>query len=281
MLTIDPEAMVRFLTFVSVLVSLSGGFALAQSCPGDCNEDSVVNISEIIRVVALSLRTTSAACDAADENKDGHVSVAEVIKAVNAASWGCFVTPPTRTPTPRFTTTPTSTPTQPVPTRTPKPTRTKTNTRTRTPTPTRRPTPPFGCPTDLTDTESEVVCVFEGSYNDSCGPRTYRLSLGFVNSRLHLVQHPSPTLFFRVQPTSEHSAQLVDFDTFCPFRRPFEFEGEVLVSEDGRSVRIDFEPFLTAGRCEFDIYRGEFIGVEPSRFDQIPGFAVTGCFQLG
>jgi 6-phosphogluconolactonase (cycloisomerase 2 family) len=99
------------------------------ACPGDCNRNGEVVISELVLSVniALGLQPITR-CGETDGNGDQVVSIDELIRAVNAAQTGCPDTPtPTAspppgipTPTPTATTTPTPSP-HPTPTDTPPP----------------------------------------------------------------------------------------------------------------------------------------------------------------
>ncbi len=61
-----------------------------SGCPGDCNDDGRVTISELVAAVNIALGNQSIdACPSADENEDGRVTVSELIRAVNSALVGC------------------------------------------------------------------------------------------------------------------------------------------------------------------------------------------------
>jgi len=79
----------------------------AAQCPGDCGDDGVVSINELIRAVNIALgRGALEECQAADVNRDGAVRITELVAAVNAALGGC---PPAPSPTPTATATATVT----------------------------------------------------------------------------------------------------------------------------------------------------------------------------
>jgi hypothetical protein len=62
----------------------------APACPGDCNGDRSVDVSEIVTAVNILLGFTERnSCGAADRNSDGAITVDEVIQAVQAALEGC------------------------------------------------------------------------------------------------------------------------------------------------------------------------------------------------
>jgi len=59
-------------------------------CPADCNGDCQVSIGELIRAVQISLGETEISqCAAADRDRNGSVSIAELITAVGSALTGC------------------------------------------------------------------------------------------------------------------------------------------------------------------------------------------------
>jgi hypothetical protein len=59
-------------------------------CVGDCNDDSMVTITEIIKGVNIALDALPLeACSAFDSSADGRVTIPEIIEAVNHALEGC------------------------------------------------------------------------------------------------------------------------------------------------------------------------------------------------
>jgi hypothetical protein len=59
-------------------------------CVGDCNEDDLVTVDEIIRMVSIALGVDELTrCPAADADGNTEVSVDEIIAAVNNALDGC------------------------------------------------------------------------------------------------------------------------------------------------------------------------------------------------
>ncbi len=59
-------------------------------CPGDCNGDGDVSISELVRAVNIALGAAAAeTCRAADVNGDGRVAINELVAAVGTALTGC------------------------------------------------------------------------------------------------------------------------------------------------------------------------------------------------
>ncbi|MGD0948676.1 MAG: hypothetical protein ABSA52_14770 [Candidatus Binatia bacterium] len=86
----------------------------ASGCVGDCNNDGVVTIDEIITGIDIALGNADvSACENFDANDDGLVTVDELLTAVNNALNGCPEVPATATPRPTNTSLPTSTPAQP------------------------------------------------------------------------------------------------------------------------------------------------------------------------
>jgi RHS repeat-associated protein len=66
-----------------------GGF---NGVSGDCNQDAVVTIDELVRSVGIALGLQALAnCQAADVNSDGRVTIDELIRAVNVALNGARV----------------------------------------------------------------------------------------------------------------------------------------------------------------------------------------------
>ena len=69
----------------------------ASGCVGDCNEDGVLTIDELILCADIALRARSVeACPLADANEDGRVAIDEVVQAVDNTLNGC---PPPSLPT--------------------------------------------------------------------------------------------------------------------------------------------------------------------------------------
>ncbi len=61
-----------------------------EGCPGDCDGNGVVTVSELVRGVNIALGTLDLLqCPAVDLNGDGTVAINELIAAVNAALAGC------------------------------------------------------------------------------------------------------------------------------------------------------------------------------------------------
>lgn len=59
-------------------------------CAGDCNQDRAVTVDELMKDIDVALgRTAWAACRFADLDRDGQVTVDEVVQAVRAALDGC------------------------------------------------------------------------------------------------------------------------------------------------------------------------------------------------
>ena len=64
--------------------------ALLVACPGDCNSDREVKISEVVRGVNIALGLTNAqTCPGMDSGGNGSVEVNEIVRAVNALLIGC------------------------------------------------------------------------------------------------------------------------------------------------------------------------------------------------
>lgn len=62
----------------------------AVACAGDCNDNGLVAIDELVRGVNIALdRTAVEMCPNSDQNRDGSVTVNELVLAVNNALRGC------------------------------------------------------------------------------------------------------------------------------------------------------------------------------------------------
>ena len=67
-------------------VPLAGSASGVNGVTGDCNQDAVVTINELVRSVAIALGQQALGnCQAADANGDARVSIDELIRAVNVA----------------------------------------------------------------------------------------------------------------------------------------------------------------------------------------------------
>lgn len=61
-----------------------------HACPGDCNGDGTVTVTERVTMVNVSLGSAPLAdCEAGDLNHDGEITVDDLIRAVNAALTLC------------------------------------------------------------------------------------------------------------------------------------------------------------------------------------------------
>lgn len=92
--------------------------AQAVVCRGDCDGDSNVTVTELMKLIRIALGMDAVApCGDGDANNDGRITVEELVLGVNNALAGCgFSTrtpavtpPPSHTPAPPATQTPTST----------------------------------------------------------------------------------------------------------------------------------------------------------------------------
>lgn len=73
----------------------------ASACVGDCDDNGLVSINDLIAMVGIALgEAATSRCPAGDANGDGQVSIAEIVQAVNNALDGCNAPPHTPTPTP-------------------------------------------------------------------------------------------------------------------------------------------------------------------------------------
>jgi len=101
----------RWQSVLAVLALFCFAANARGECPGDCNEDGLVTVDEILCAVGVSLgtRLLDSCCPSMDINGDGQITVDEIIALVNIALNGC---PPSPTPSEPFGT-PSPTPTLP------------------------------------------------------------------------------------------------------------------------------------------------------------------------
>jgi hypothetical protein len=80
----------------STLTSTPTETATVVPCVGDCNDDGIVTVDEILTLVNIALGNTPVTmCDAGDANGDNQITVDEILAAVNAALNGCGRPTPT------------------------------------------------------------------------------------------------------------------------------------------------------------------------------------------
>lgn len=66
--------------------------AVAQTCVGDCNNDGVVTVNELITMVTVALGTADVtACASGDRDGDGAITVDEILKAVDLLLGGTAI----------------------------------------------------------------------------------------------------------------------------------------------------------------------------------------------
>jgi len=57
---------------------------------GDCDHSLTVTINEVVIMVDIALETSDvSACTVGDQNRDGAISIDEILTAVNNALHGC------------------------------------------------------------------------------------------------------------------------------------------------------------------------------------------------
>lgn len=78
---------------VASVLALGRTSPAGATCLGDCDGSGTVTVGELVTGVNVALGAASVdACDAIDENRDGQVSIAELIRAVAFLLEGCPVT---------------------------------------------------------------------------------------------------------------------------------------------------------------------------------------------
>ena len=61
-----------------------------ETCAGDCNNDGMVTVAELVTAVGIALDNAPvSACTAVDTNADGRVTVDELVRAVQSLLNGC------------------------------------------------------------------------------------------------------------------------------------------------------------------------------------------------
>ena len=59
-------------------------------CPGDCDGGGAVTVEELIAMVSVAIGTSPiSACAAGDSNRDGQITIDEIVVAVNKDLNGC------------------------------------------------------------------------------------------------------------------------------------------------------------------------------------------------
>jgi hypothetical protein len=62
----------------------------STSCPGDCDESGGVDVAEMLAAVNAALGDSPVdSCTAADVNRDGQITIDEILSAVQSAMMGC------------------------------------------------------------------------------------------------------------------------------------------------------------------------------------------------
>ena len=60
------------------------------TCPGDCDEDGVVSVAELVALANVALvRESISACPGGDANEDGLLTIEELVLSVASAVRGC------------------------------------------------------------------------------------------------------------------------------------------------------------------------------------------------
>ena len=137
-----PKFPVRCFPLILSLMIAALPIRSRAACPGDCDGDARVVVSEVVRLVSIALeQLPESSCPAGDVNGDQMITVEEIVGAVNSIFEGCppllpspttsTTATPSPTPTPTATTAPSATASAPF---SPTPTLALTQTATSTPT---------------------------------------------------------------------------------------------------------------------------------------------------
>jgi len=67
----------------TLLAAVAPGRVAGQACVGDCGQDGLVTVDELVTMVNIALGSTETSeCTAGDTNQDGEITVNEIIAAV-------------------------------------------------------------------------------------------------------------------------------------------------------------------------------------------------------
>lgn len=130
----------RTITPTPSVTASSSATPTSTPCVGTCHSEGVVSVDDVVAMLTVALGSDDPGrCPSGDGDRNGTITVEEVLAAITNALYGCGVPPPTHTNTPTHTRTVTRTPSR-TSTRPETPTSTRTGTATRTPLPTLSPT---------------------------------------------------------------------------------------------------------------------------------------------
>ena len=90
----------------AALLLLPAARGRADQCVGDCDNNGVVGINELVMMVNIALGNASLSQCAVDTDGDGEISIAELVSGTRSALRGCTSTQATPTPTPSGSQTP-------------------------------------------------------------------------------------------------------------------------------------------------------------------------------
>lgn len=94
------KACIVTLAALVVAGALAGSTAVHAQCTGDCNRDGEVTVDELVRGTNIALGSNDVStCSMMDANSDAEVTIDEIVTAVSLALSGCGPTAPTPTAT--------------------------------------------------------------------------------------------------------------------------------------------------------------------------------------
>jgi hypothetical protein len=196
----------------------------------------------VFLLVAAMAGSAAAQC-CGDCNGDGHVTIDELITAVNNALSDCGAATPTPPPTSTATV---------IPTDTQRPTVT--------------PTPVPHCP--FTFSDSGNLCTFSGRFNRGCGSELGSLLISngsLVTVAIDTMLDTTPVLLFGAQVDSPTSATLTSWST-DNFETTHLTSGVIQLADNGTSLIIfPNDPPLMILSCNFVQYVGAYTGSARAR----------------
>jgi len=228
---------------LALFAGVAGGPAAARAqCAGDCNDNGVVAINELILAVNISLELRSLDdCRAADANMNGAVAINELILAVNNSLNGC---PMAGSPTP--------TPTLSEPTATP----------------TESPTPPEGCGDGVVDIPGGETCDDGNTVEGDACP---------ANCRIATCEASGATVDLDINYATDPATNVSAIQLFL--RYPDGVVGIPGRNNDGPVLeRVSSTNFaITPNDRDYAL---NFVLLDPSFFGPEMGTAVTVTFDL-
>lgn len=199
-----------------------------EPCVGDCNGSGAVAIDELILAVRIALGDSPmSACLAIDDDRNGEVTIGELVRAVANALGGCIATP-------------------------------------RTPTPTRTPTPLTSCPFGFNQDFRGQQCLFRGYWTGPfCRGDALYAAVGGNGRAVFVVLDldPGATLLATPYGASRGYAHASLNGWADASNRITGLTGQIAYLNDGQLEIAPTRSPFTIDDCAFEYYRAEFVRV--------------------